>query len=87
MSHSNQLDLSTLTSKQLVNLLWELRGTPAAQPLYRELSSRPKKVSIAPDDPDWDAKMDQALREALCLRQTPVNGLTDQHKNNQEVAQ
>jgi hypothetical protein len=52
---SNQ-DLSQLTNKQLFDLMWELKGTPEVQPLYRELSQRPSSLSIKPDDPDWEAK-------------------------------
>jgi hypothetical protein len=62
---SNQLDLSQLTTRQLINLLWEVRGTPQAQPLYKELSSRPAKLTLNPDDPDWEAKMSEHLRSKL----------------------
>jgi hypothetical protein len=58
---NNQLDLSKLTNKQIKELLWVLKGTPQAQPLYRELNSRITKPPIAPDDPDWDAKVDAIL--------------------------
>ncbi|MGB8700433.1 MAG: hypothetical protein WCD18_13540 [Thermosynechococcaceae cyanobacterium] len=62
---SNQLDLSQFTTRQLINLLWEVKGTPQAQPLYQELSSRPPKFTLEPDDPDWEAKMSEHLRSNL----------------------
>jgi hypothetical protein len=62
---SNQLDLSQLTTRQLINLLWEVRGTPQAQPLYKELSGRPAKLTLSPEDPDWEAKMSEHLRSKL----------------------
>lgn len=58
---SSQLDLSQLTTRQLTRLLWELRATPHAQPIYRELSSRPGKLTLKPDDPDWEAKLKDSL--------------------------
>jgi hypothetical protein len=58
---TNQLDLSQLTTRQLTNLLWELRGTPHAQPLYRELSSRPARLTLKPDDSDWETKLRNGL--------------------------
>lgn len=54
---TNQLDLSQLTTQQLVDVLWELRGTPQAAPAYRELSSRPAKLKLKPDDPQWEDKL------------------------------
>lgn len=51
-----QIDLSKLTTNQLRDLLWTLKGTPYAQPLYRELSTRSTQPSLKPDDPDWEAK-------------------------------
>lgn len=62
---SNQLDLSQMTTHQLINQLWEVRGTPQAQPLYQELSSRPQNFSLESDDPDWEAKMSKHLRSKL----------------------
>jgi hypothetical protein len=62
---SNQLDLSQLTTRQLINLLWEVKGTPQAQPLYQELSSRPPKFTLEPDDPNWERKMSEHLRSKL----------------------
>lgn len=53
---TNQLDLSHLDKKQLKDLIWTLRGTPEVQAVYRELSSRPSRCSIKPDDPEWEAK-------------------------------
>jgi hypothetical protein len=62
---SNQLDLSQLTTQQLINLLWEMKGTTQAQPLYKELSSRPAQLTLEPDDPDWERKMAEHLRSKL----------------------
>jgi hypothetical protein len=59
---SNQLDLSQLTTRQLINLLWEVKGTPQAQPLYKELSGRPTRLTLDPDDPNWETKMSEHLR-------------------------
>lgn len=53
---SNQLDLAKLSTKQLKDLIWELRGTPAVQPVYQELSKRPAKLTLQLDDPDWEEK-------------------------------
>jgi hypothetical protein len=58
---SNPLDLSQLTTQQIKAMLWLLKGTSQAQPLYQELSHRNTKPPIAPDDPDWDAKVDAKL--------------------------
>lgn len=58
---SNQLDLSQLTKQQLIALAWELKGTPQVQPVYRELSIRPPKLTLKPDDPEWEAKFSAAL--------------------------
>jgi len=58
---TNQLDLSQLTARQLVDLTWELRGTPQVQPVYRELSSRPPRLTLKPDDPDWEEKLRNSL--------------------------
>jgi hypothetical protein len=57
----SSLDLSTLNNQQLKALAWELRGTPAVQPIYDELNTRPWRGRITPDDPDWDAKVTQIL--------------------------
>lgn len=62
---NNQLDLSQLTNRQLVALAWELKGTPAVQPVYRELSNRPPAFSLSPDDPDWEAKFADHLRQVF----------------------
>ncbi len=67
---SNQLDLSQLTTRQLINLLWEVKGTPQAQPLYQELSSRPARLILNPDDSDWEAKM----AEHLCSKLVQLSG-------------
>lgn len=57
MDTSRQLDLSKLTTKQLTQLLWTLKGTPQAQSLYRELSHRTPRFSLKPDDPEWEDKL------------------------------
>ncbi len=57
------LDLSTLTTQQLKNMAWELRGTPAVDPIYRELGSRQKGIVIAPEDPQWVEKVNRILME------------------------
>ena len=61
----NNLDLSTLTTAQLKALAWELRGTSAVQPIYQELGSRPWRVHIAAEDPNWNEKVAQALQEPI----------------------
>jgi hypothetical protein len=66
----NQQDLSQLTSQQLADLAWQLKGTPAVQPVYREISRRPAKFSVKADDPDWEAKIATFLQEQLSH---PVN--------------
>lgn len=66
MTH-NQLELSELTTKQIKELLWVLKGTSQAQPLYRELSSRTTQTSISPDDSDWQAKVDEVLMDKTGL--------------------
>jgi hypothetical protein len=53
---NNQIDLSELSTQQLTDLLWTLKGTPQAQPVYRELISRSTQPPIRPDDPDWETK-------------------------------
>jgi hypothetical protein len=58
---TSEQDISQLTNKQLFDLMWELRGTPEVQPLYRELSQRPSSLSIQPDDPEWEAKFSAFL--------------------------
>jgi hypothetical protein len=58
-------ELSNLGTRQLIELLWEVRGTPQAQPLYKELSSRPAKLTLNPDDPNWEEKMSEHLRSKL----------------------
>ncbi|HEY9828035.1 MAG TPA: hypothetical protein V6D19_21565 [Stenomitos sp.] len=58
---SNQSDLSKLTTRQIIDLLWEVKGTPQAQPLYAELASRPARMTLEPDDPEWETKMSEFL--------------------------
>jgi hypothetical protein len=62
---TNQADLSKLTTKQLSEMLWAVKGTPQAQPLYAELNRRPSKFTLKPDDPDWEKKMSEHLRSKL----------------------
>jgi hypothetical protein len=61
---SKQLDLSNLTTKQLTNLLWQVKGTPQAQPIYAELHRRPSRFTLEPDDPDWEKKMRAKLAQS-----------------------
>jgi ABC-type Fe2+-enterobactin transport system substrate-binding protein len=61
------LDLTSLTKQQLTALLWELKGTPAAHPIYQELRTRSPKVMIEFSDPDWERKTDEAIKQALGL--------------------
>lgn len=56
LAMTNQLALSQLTTQQLKDLIWDLRGTPQVQPVYRELSQRPAKLTLKPDDPEWEKK-------------------------------
>jgi hypothetical protein len=56
------MNLSELTTQQIADLLWVLKGTPQAQALYEEYSSRPSKSCITPDDPDWEAKVKASLQ-------------------------
>jgi hypothetical protein len=58
---NNQIRLSELSTQQLTDLLWTLKGTPQAQPLYRELTSRSSQTAIKPDDPDWETKFAERL--------------------------
>jgi hypothetical protein len=62
---NEQLDLSNLTTKQLINLLWQVKGTPQAQPIYAELNRRPSKFTLETDDPEWERKMSEHLRTKL----------------------
>jgi hypothetical protein len=59
------MNLSELTIQQITELLWVLKGTPQAQALYEEYSSRPTKSCIAPDDPDWEAKVKASFQAEL----------------------
>jgi hypothetical protein len=70
---SNQLNLSELSTKQIVSLLWELKGTPQAQPLYEELANRPAKASFNPDDPEWEKKFRHSLSQAGGIDRAEVN--------------
>lgn len=62
---ANQLDLTHLTTKQLITLAWELKGTPAVQSVYDELGSRPPSVQLHPTDPEWVSKTQQAIQKTL----------------------
>lgn len=59
---SNKQDLSQLTKHQLDQLAWQLKGTPEVQSVYQEMGRRPKQFSGKPDDPDWEAKVNEMLR-------------------------
>lgn len=61
------LDLTSLTKQQLSALLWDLKGTPAVDPIYQELRTRPPEVTIKLSDPDWESKTDEALKQVLGL--------------------
>jgi hypothetical protein len=58
-------ELSTLTTQEIIERLWKVKGTPQAPPLYAELSRRPSKFTLKPDDPNWEAKMSEYLRSKL----------------------
>jgi hypothetical protein len=67
---SKQPELSDLTTKQLKNLLWQVKGTPQAQPIYAELNRRPSRFTLKPDDPDWERKMSEHLSAKLAQPST-----------------
>jgi hypothetical protein len=67
---SEQPELSDLTMKQLKNLLWQVKGTPQAQPIYAELNRRSSRFTLKPDDPDWEIKMSEHLRAKLAQPST-----------------
>ena len=67
---TNHLDLSELTPQQLEALLRVLKGTPQAQPLYREYSSRPNHQTLTLDDPDWEAKFNKMVQAKFDRVQT-----------------
>jgi hypothetical protein len=52
----NQQNPSELTNQQIIALLWQVKGTPDALPLYAELATRPQAEPLTLDDPDWQAK-------------------------------
>jgi hypothetical protein len=56
LAMSNVLDLAQLTTQQLTNLLWDVKGTPQATAVYEELRSRPARLSLSSDDPAWEQK-------------------------------
>jgi hypothetical protein len=66
-------DLSQLTTEQLGELAWQLKGTPEVQPIYVEMTRRPATNVIKLDDPDWDAKVDALLLRKLEHQGHPSN--------------
>lgn len=68
---SSQMNLSELTTQQLTDLLWVLKGTPQAQALYQEYSSRAASSCVAPDDPDWENKISASLQAELSKPRIP----------------
>ena len=60
---SNVLDLTQLTTQQLTNLLWDVKGTPQATAVYAELRSRPARLTLQPNDPNWQEKLEEALTQ------------------------
>jgi C-terminal processing protease CtpA/Prc len=61
---NSQQDLSQLTKHQLDQLAWQLKGTPEVQPVYQEITQR-VKAFVKPDDPEWEAKLEQMLSNAF----------------------
>ncbi|MGB7416494.1 MAG: hypothetical protein WA902_19980 [Thermosynechococcaceae cyanobacterium] len=72
---SRQVNLSELTTQQITDLLWVLKGTPQAQALYEEYSSRPSKTCIALDAPDWGAKITASLKAEVDKPGSPQDNL------------
>lgn len=64
MSHQ-QVDLSKLSTQQIKDLLWQAKGTPAAQPLYQELATRHPSATFSLADPDWEEKFSESLAQIL----------------------
>jgi hypothetical protein len=62
---NSQQDLSQLTKRQLTDLAWQLKGTPEVQPIYQEISRRPAKAFLQPNDPNWEAKFGEILTQAF----------------------
>jgi hypothetical protein len=62
---SNPQDLTQLTREELGELAWQLKGTPEVQPIYAEMSRRPAKNVIKPDDPDWENKVRALIARKL----------------------
>jgi hypothetical protein len=58
---NRQLNLSELSNKEIIDLLWQVKGTPEAQPLYDELANRPQGETLSLDDPSWAAKLSAML--------------------------
>jgi hypothetical protein len=59
--NQQQLNLSELTNRQIVDLLWQVKGTSEAQPLYAELAVRPQGENLSLDAPDWQVKLSTLL--------------------------
>lgn len=64
MNHQ-QLNLSELSTQQIKDLLWQAKGTPAAQPLYQELATRSPRATFSVADPDWEEKFTESLAQIL----------------------
>ncbi len=58
---NQQLNLRELSNKEIIDLLWQAKGTPEAQPLYDELATRPQGETLSLDDPNWANKLSTIL--------------------------
>lgn len=61
--------ISELSTQEIKDLLWQVKGTPAAQPLYKELATRPPRATFSASDPDWEEKFLASLSQMLSERQ------------------
>lgn len=59
--NQQQLNVSELTNQQIIELLWQVKGTPEAQPLYAELAARPQEETLSLDEADWQVKFSALL--------------------------
>jgi hypothetical protein len=59
--NQQQLNPSELSNQQIIDLLWQVKGTPEAQPLYDELATRPQGETLSLDDPNWEEKFSALL--------------------------
>jgi hypothetical protein len=59
--NQQQLNPSEMNNRQIVDLLWQVKGTSEAQPLYAELAARPQGENLSLDAPDWQAKLSTLL--------------------------